>query len=164
MLSILLHILLVLVAIVLLVSIVLLQTGPEGGVSSTLGNATISGKKSFEPIVKFTWWFVGIFIILSLLLAWLDTHERYSNQLDLNSTLFAPPPKPKLPQKPAFPSNIKNIPGVPPIPNQQNRQNMPPNIPNRPQNITINPNTNTINGKEPSLPVMQAPASPGAHK
>lgn len=91
MLSTLLTVLLTIDAILLILLIIGLQQGPEGGIGSAFGGGNsagffgASGGVSF--IVRATWICGGLFFALSLALSWVKTREHFSVGRELEADI-----------------------------------------------------------------------------
>jgi preprotein translocase subunit SecG len=87
--------LLVFVSIVLIVLIVALQHGNEGGIGSAFGGGNSAGffgaSGGVALIVRATWIFGAAFFGLSTALAWVKTHEKFGVTRELDSALSASP-------------------------------------------------------------------------
>jgi len=88
--------LLVMDAVLLIVLIVALQQGNEGGLGSALGGGNASGffgaTGGVKFIVRATWICGVLFFLLALGAAWTRTHERYAMQNQIEKKLQAPEP------------------------------------------------------------------------
>jgi preprotein translocase subunit SecG len=96
MLSTLLTVLLILDALVLMVLIIGLQHGNEGGLGSALGSGNSAGffgaSGGVNFIVRATW-IAGIaFFLLTLSLSWVKTNEKYGVKSELTRDLLSTPP------------------------------------------------------------------------
>jgi len=87
--------LLVFVGIVLIVLIVALQHGNEGGIGSAFGGGNSAGffgaSGGVALIVRATWIFGAAFFGLSTALAWVKTHEKFGVTRELDGALSATP-------------------------------------------------------------------------
>ena len=114
--------LLVINALVLIVLIIVLQRGPEGGIGSALGSGNSSGifgaSGGVNIIVKLTWIFGLSFIVLAAASTWVKTRDRFAvgRELDsLESHQPAETPTPNLSSSPT-PKNNDQKPAVPEAP------------------------------------------------
>jgi preprotein translocase subunit SecG len=84
--------LLVVTGFALIVLIIALQQGSEGGVGGAFGGGNSAGffgaSGGVSLIVKSTWVFIALFIGLSMSLAWLKTHEKFGVSRELNNSLL----------------------------------------------------------------------------
>jgi preprotein translocase subunit SecG len=84
--------LLVLTGLMLIVLIIGLQQGSEGGIGSAFGGGNSAGffgaSGGVSLIVKSTWVCIALFIGLSMSLAWLRTHEKFGVSRELNNSLL----------------------------------------------------------------------------
>ncbi len=87
--------LLIFVSVVLIVLIVALQHGNEGGIGSAFGGGNSAGffgaSGGVALIVRATWIFGAAFFGLSTALAWVKTHEKFGVTRELDSALSATP-------------------------------------------------------------------------
>lgn len=87
--------LLVFVSIVLIVLIVALQHGNEGGIGSAFGGGNSAGffgaSGGVALIVRATWIFGAAFFGLSTALAWVKTHEKFGVTRELDTALSVTP-------------------------------------------------------------------------
>ena len=87
--------LLIFVSVVLIVLIVALQHGNEGGIGSAFGGGNSAGffgaSGGVTLIVRATWIFGAAFFGLSTALAWVKTHEKFGVTRELDSALSATP-------------------------------------------------------------------------
>jgi len=87
--------LLIFVSVVLIVFIVALQHGNEGGIGSAFGGGNSAGffgaSGGVALIVRATWIFGAAFFGLSTALAWVKTHEKFGVTRELDSALLATP-------------------------------------------------------------------------
>ncbi len=87
--------LLILVSVVLIVLIIALQHGNEGGIGSAFGGGNSAGffgaSGGVALIVRATWIFGAAFFVLSTALAWVKTHEKFGVTRELDSALSATP-------------------------------------------------------------------------
>ncbi|NBO39079.1 preprotein translocase subunit SecG [bacterium] len=87
--------LLVFVSVVLIVLIVALQHGNEGGIGSAFGGGNSAGffgaSGGVALIVRATWIFGTAFFCLSTALAWVKTHEKFAVGRELDSALSVTP-------------------------------------------------------------------------
>ncbi|MEN9825177.1 MAG: hypothetical protein RI953_922 [Pseudomonadota bacterium] len=87
--------LLVFVSLVLIVLIIALQHGNEGGIGSAFGGGNSAGffgaSGGVALIVRATWIFGAAFFFLSTALAWVKTHEKFGVTRELDSALMATP-------------------------------------------------------------------------
>lgn len=87
--------LLIFVSIVLIVLIVALQHGNEGGIGSAFGGGNSTGffgaSGGVAFIVRATWIFGAAFFGLSTALAWVKTHEKFGVTRELDSALTVTP-------------------------------------------------------------------------
>ena len=86
--------LLIFVSVVLIVLIIALQHGNEGGIGSAFGGGNSAGffgaSGGVALIVRATWIFGAAFFFLSTALAWVKTHEKFGVSRELDSALTAP--------------------------------------------------------------------------
>jgi protein translocase SecG subunit len=86
--------LLIFVSLVLIVLIIALQHGNEGGIGSAFGGGNSAGffgaSGGVTLIVRATWIFGAAFFFLSTTLAWVKTHEKFGVTRELDSALSAP--------------------------------------------------------------------------
>jgi preprotein translocase subunit SecG len=86
---------LVFVSVVLIVLIVALQHGNEGGIGSAFGGGNSAGffgaSGGVALIVRATWIFGAAFFVISTALAWVKTHEKFGVTRELDSALSATP-------------------------------------------------------------------------
>lgn len=87
--------LLIFVSLVLIVLIIALQHGNEGGIGSAFGGGNSAGffgaSGGVTLIVRATWIFGASFFFLSTALAWVKTHEKFGVTRELDSALTATP-------------------------------------------------------------------------
>ncbi|MFZ9520141.1 MAG: preprotein translocase subunit SecG [Silvanigrellaceae bacterium] len=87
--------LLVFVSLVLIVLIIALQHGNEGGIGSAFGGGNSAGffgaSGGVALIVRATWIFGAAFFFLSTALAWVKTHEKFGVSRELDSALSVTP-------------------------------------------------------------------------
>lgn len=87
--------LLVFVSLVLIVLIIALQHGNEGGIGSAFGGGNSTGffgaSGGVAYIVRATWIFGAAFFGLSTALAWVKTHEKFGVTRELDSALTVTP-------------------------------------------------------------------------
>lgn len=87
--------LLIFVSVVLIVLVVALQHGNEGGIGSAFGGGNSAGffgaSGGVSLIVRATWIFGAAFFGLSTALAWVKTHEKFGVTRELDSALLATP-------------------------------------------------------------------------
>jgi preprotein translocase subunit SecG len=96
--------LLVFVSIVLIVLIVALQHGNEGGIGSAFGGGNSAGffgaSGGVALIVRATWIFGASFFVLSTALAWVKTYDKFGVTRELESVISegveAPAETPKI--------------------------------------------------------------------
>lgn len=83
--------LLVLVSLVLILLIVALQHGNEGGIGSAFGGGNSAGffgaSGGVTLIVRATWIFGASFFILSTALAWVKTYDKFGVTRELESAI-----------------------------------------------------------------------------
>ncbi len=83
--------LLVFVSIVLIVLIVALQHGNEGGIGSAFGGGNSAGffgaSGGVALIVRATWVFGAAFFVLSTALAWVKTYDKFGVTRELESVI-----------------------------------------------------------------------------
>lgn len=83
--------LLVFVSVVLIVLIVALQHGNEGGIGSAFGGGNSAGffgaSGGVALIVRATWIFGAAFFTLSTALAWVKTYEKFGVTRELESSI-----------------------------------------------------------------------------
>lgn len=86
--------LLIFVSVVLIVLIIALQHGNEGGIGSAFGGGNSAGffgaSGGVALIVRATWIFGAAFFFLSTALAWVKTHEKFGVSRELDSALTVP--------------------------------------------------------------------------
>lgn len=86
--------LLIFVSVVLIVLVIALQHGNEGGIGSAFGGGNSAGffgaSGGVALIVRATWIFGAAFFFLSTALAWVKTHEKFGVSRELDSALTAP--------------------------------------------------------------------------
>lgn len=86
--------LLIFVSVVLIVLVIALQHGNEGGIGSAFGGGNSAGffgaSGGVALIVRATWVFGAAFFFLSTALAWVKTHEKFGVSRELDSALTAP--------------------------------------------------------------------------
>lgn len=87
--------LLIFVSLVLIVLIIALQHGNEGGIGSAFGGGNSTGffgaSGGVALIVRATWIFGASFFVLSTALAWVKTHEKFGVTRELDAALSATP-------------------------------------------------------------------------
>jgi protein translocase SecG subunit len=87
--------LLLFVSVILIVLIIALQHGNEGGIGSAFGGGNSAGffgaSGGVALIVRATWIFGAAFFFLSTALAWVKTHEKFGVSRELDATLSATP-------------------------------------------------------------------------
>lgn len=87
--------LLIFVSLVLIVLIIALQHGNEGGIGSAFGGGNSTGffgaSGGVALIVRATWIFGAAFFFLSTALAWVKTHEKFGVTRELDAALSATP-------------------------------------------------------------------------
>lgn len=87
--------LLIFVSVVLVVLIIALQHGNEGGIGSAFGGGNSAGffgaSGGVALIVRATWIFGAAFFFLSTALAWVKTHEKFGVSRELDSALTVTP-------------------------------------------------------------------------
>ncbi|MEY4064730.1 MAG: hypothetical protein RIR26_938 [Pseudomonadota bacterium] len=107
---------LVFVSVVLIVLIVALQHGNEGGIGSAFGGGNSAGffgaSGGVALIVRATWIFGAAFFVLSTALAWVKTHEKFGVSRELDSALSVTPTPTASPAAVASPTAASTQPAV----------------------------------------------------